>query len=165
MKNRINILLVVLVLILTACTASEVVPARPSPEEDIPQSKPSSPEKGVQLGQSFSLMEGESVILTESQMGIAFVEVLEDSRCPTGMECFWEGNAKVLVFVGEEEYTLTIGKLLEGDQNAVELEDGSTLRLLLLDPYPDGSGGESNYRVTLIVEGESSQPFNYPKNI
>ena len=28
---------------------------------------------------------------------IKFKEVLEDSRCPTGVQCMWQGRAKILV--------------------------------------------------------------------
>lgn len=163
MKTRVLITLFLLAVFITACApADEVQPAQPV---EPARSTPTSPAVEAQPGQSFTLMEGETVRVEEDQLVIGVIEVIEDSRCPTGVECFWEGNAKVLVSVGDQEFTLTIGKLLEGDQNVVALGDGLSLRLLRLDPYPEAGGGSKDYQVTLIVERESSQPFNYPQNI
>jgi len=152
-------------LILTACGTVDGIPPTPTSKSESASLPRSSSESGALLGQNFTLKQGESLQISEGQLVVGVIEVLEDSRCPAGMECFWEGNAKVLVSVGEQEFTLTIGKLLEGDQNAVELGNGLSMRLLRLDPYPEGGEGSKDYLVTLIIEPESSQPFNYPKSI
>ena len=39
-------------------------------------------------------------------MVIAFSEVLEDSRCPTGTQCFWEGRARLLVEMSGDGMTV-----------------------------------------------------------
>lgn len=45
--------------------------------------------------QTVALKIGESIPVEAIGATIAFDTVLEDSRCPQDVECFWEGNAKV----------------------------------------------------------------------
>ena len=40
---------------------------------------------------------GESVSIKGEELQIKFVEVTEDSRCPTGVVCVWEGRVSCLV--------------------------------------------------------------------
>ncbi|WP_116107287.1 hypothetical protein [Lewinella sp. IMCC34191] len=65
-----------------------------------------------------------------------FVSVLEDSRCPRGVQCIQAGRAVVAVRVmrgGQwQEESVTI------DGNAIPTDAGP-LQLLRLDPYPDAA--------------------------
>ncbi|NJB87240.1 hypothetical protein GGR26_003020 [Lewinella marina] len=65
-----------------------------------------------------------------------FVKVLEDSRCPRGVQCIQAGRAVVSVQVLRDgaltEDTVTI------DGNAITTDQGP-LQLLELEPYPDAS--------------------------
>jgi len=62
----------------------------------------------VKLGEEFSLKIGEQVVLEGSGLSIAAQAVLEDSRCPQGSECFWEGRVIVRLKIGEEEVDVEI---------------------------------------------------------
>jgi len=47
---------------------------------------------------------GKSIIV-HTNYSVDFLEVTEDSRCPTGTECIWAGQAKVMLMIckdGEE---------------------------------------------------------------
>ena len=65
---------------------------------------------------------------------IKFVSVVEDSRCPEGVQCVWAGNAKIQVKVtnarGSEILTMNTGAGPKGDQyggyaiNLINLEPG-----------------------------------------
>ena len=46
------------------------------------------------LGQEFSLRIGRKVTLRDTELKIRFVSVIEDSRCPKGVNCVWQGNAR-----------------------------------------------------------------------
>ena len=50
---------------------------------------------GPGLDDEFTIRYGHSVTLARENLAITFKSVLEDSRCPTGAECVWEGNARV----------------------------------------------------------------------
>ena len=51
------------------------------------------------LGKEFSLSVGESVAIRDENLEVTFLKVLEDSRCPTGVQCIWEGRATSLVSI------------------------------------------------------------------
>ncbi len=51
----------------------------------------------VKLGEPIVLAPGQSVTVGDEGLVIRFVEVSEDSRCPQGVECFWEGDAAALL--------------------------------------------------------------------
>lgn len=83
---------------------------------------------------------------------VRFVEVLEDSRCPKGVDCVWAGNAKIRLTVraGDECATLQLNSALaprEAEWN------GKSFSLVNLAPYP-ASGVEiepSEYIATISV--------------
>ncbi|HMT07703.1 MAG TPA: hypothetical protein PKA82_06835 [Pyrinomonadaceae bacterium] len=39
------------------------------------------------------------VVAKKSKLKIKLLEVVEDSRCPAGVQCIWAGNAKIKVLV------------------------------------------------------------------
>jgi hypothetical protein len=159
--NPKDLLLIILaVFLITACSTAEVI-TPPPPDEPVRQT-PTTSALGARVGQEFTLSEGQSIWIEKGLFRITLVRVIEDSRCPANKECFWAGNAKVEVMVVAQSYILTVGELLEGDQNSVDLGDGYSLRALRLDPYPGLGEDGQPYQFTLVVERETSQPYNYP---
>ena len=57
----------------------------------------------VSLGQEFSLHIGESANIRGEELKVKFLEVTEDSRCPTGVVCVWEGRVSFLVEITYHE--------------------------------------------------------------
>ncbi|MFC1932245.1 hypothetical protein ACFLXU_01260 [Chloroflexota bacterium] len=49
------------------------------------------------LGQEFSLAVAQTAVIRGENLKIKFEEVLEDSRCPRGVTCVWEGRVRCLV--------------------------------------------------------------------
>lgn len=84
---------------------------------------------------------------------IKFVSVVEDSRCPEGVNCIWAGNAKIKVKISdkrgskEAEMNTTVGPL--GDQYG-----GYAIRLVSLKPLPTQKGRPSpgTYRAEFSIE-------------
>jgi len=46
------------------------------------------------LGQQFTLPVGQKAAFEGEELTIKFVEVIADSRCPTGVQCVWAGEAQ-----------------------------------------------------------------------
>ncbi len=100
---------------------------------------------------------GETVVL--KGVSIKFLEVLEDSRCPTGVTCIWAGRAKVKVEVTangkQEEKILTFGEVKAGEEKNTNIYSSPTFAIngLKLNPYPtsESAGKIKNY-VLLICE-------------
>ena len=57
----------------------------------------------ISLGQEFSLRIGESASIRGEELKVKFLEVTEDSRCPTGVVCIWEGRVSGLVEITYRE--------------------------------------------------------------
>lgn len=104
---------------------------------------------------------GETVIL--KGVAIKFVEVVEDSRCPEGVDCIWAGRAivkaKVTVNGKTEEKLLTFGEVRPGEQKNTNLYSSANFAIngLKLRPYPNSetAGNMKNY-VLLICEEKNN---------
>jgi hypothetical protein len=107
----------------------------------------------VAPGKEFKLKVGEVARVSEAGIKVSLERVVEDSRCPTGVQCVWAGNGKVSVKLSKEK----------GDAVSVELNtyagpksgtyQGYEVKLVSLDPYPkDGvKTSKDAYVATLMV--------------
>ncbi len=75
-----------LVLSAFACQSEVVAPGQPVPEVVT-----------ATLGTEFELRLGQSARVGDTGVSLVFQSVAEDSRCPTGVTCVWEGNGRVLL--------------------------------------------------------------------
>jgi hypothetical protein len=78
---------------------------------------------------------GQQRIARKSGLKIKFISVIEDSRCPVGVNCVWAGNAKIKVQITGEhgpktfEFNTTMGP--KGD-----ILDGWSITIDSLTPQP-----------------------------
>ena len=110
------------------------------------------------LDQEFVLHGGQQVAIRGADLRLRFTEVLEDSRCPTDVECFWTGQARIGV---DAEQGLDAPMSLEFNTNPAPGQakltndvSGYTIELKSLDPYPetpDDSPALTQYSATLVV--------------
>ena len=105
------------------------------------------------LGDEFTLRVGESASITELGVWMRFNRVVDDSRCPANVVCFWEGDGAVLMEVaplnGDSKESV-----LHTNVEPTSLSLGrAELRLVRLDPYPaaPGSIAPDAYIVTLTT--------------
>ena len=47
------------------------------------------------MNREFDLRVGQEITVAGTDMKVRFDSVKEDSRCPEGVDCIWEGNAKI----------------------------------------------------------------------
>jgi hypothetical protein len=85
---------------------------------------------------------------------ITFLKVIEDSRCPNGVDCIWAGEAKVLVRIGSVDGE-TVEKTLtfkNGMSVIAGLFNNKELQFLQLTPYPDANISEAEKKpYTLLL--------------
>jgi hypothetical protein len=88
---------------------------------------------------------------------LVFVDITEDSRCPTQVDCAWEGQVSVLLRTQGSgpaaELTLTLrGQNRPGDASQGDLL-GQRVRLLAVTPYPEQPGGidRQQYRAMIAI--------------
>jgi hypothetical protein len=104
-----------------------------------------------ELGAEFTLAPGERAQVEGTQLGVTFIRVDGDSRCPLNAFCVWGGDALVKIEV-ESRSRKTPYDLHTGDMQPVT--DGEfSIALVQLQPYPfSGRTTEpDDYRATLRV--------------
>lgn len=119
------------------------------------QDSPKTPKIGVKVP------EGETVVL--KGVSVKFLEVIEDSRCPEGVNCMWAGRAIVKAEVTSngktEEVTLIFGETRPGEEKNTNLftSEEFVINGLTLNPYPtsESTGKDFGY-VLLICEEKNS---------
>lgn len=109
------------------------------------------------LGEGFTLRVGESASIEGASLQVGFLEVANDSRCPKGERCVWEGDATVRIWVqrgagAKEKRDLhTSGKAQDSADDS-----GHEVRLLRLAPEPVSGRTieQRDYVATLQVSRE-----------
>jgi hypothetical protein len=83
-----------------------------------------------------------------------FIEAIEDSRCPKGVSCIWEGDAVVKIRLEMPNTSPSNNTLHTNKRFASEIEHGGA-RIVLIDvtPYPSASAQprDDDRRVTLSL--------------
>lgn len=106
----------------------------------------------AKLGDLFQIGYGKSVSLDNGAVTVTFTSIAEDSRCPEGAHCVWEGNARVM---------LTFSKQLIGLNTTLSPKDtvlgAYVIELKQVDPYPrlEVESKPEDYFVTVVVKKRS----------
>ena len=114
------------------------------------------------LDSPFSIGINQTAHLTSADLDLSFVDVIEDSRCPSDVQCIWAGQVSVSVELkiassGENlgRFGMTmIGSAEPGTSNDYHLSIGVYLvELVNVMPYPVSTQviEPSEYVITLIV--------------
>jgi hypothetical protein len=77
------------VLALSACAV-----AGTNAPQNLPQTKV------VDVGGDFELSPSQTAVLDGGALAITFVKVSEDSRCPEGVQCVWQGDVATALLLG-----------------------------------------------------------------
>ncbi len=113
--------------------------------------------KTVQLNEVFSLKVNQTAELDNDGLKITFLEITEDSRCPTNADCFWAGRV-VAEFKVEKGGESVIKTLTDNPENDPMLSTtftafGHLVKLDEVTPYPDGSPiAQKDYVVKIEIE-------------
>ncbi|MDT0294439.1 hypothetical protein ACFQ3R_11740 [Mesonia ostreae] len=99
-----------------------------------------------------------------------FIKVTEDSRCPTGVDCVWPGQAKVVVMwckdgkeIGQKEVTFKANQLKK-EPIEVAITNTKSVYIYQLNPYPTSSEKE-NLDYSLQITEHLSKEKREVKNI
>lgn len=137
----------------SACASSSNPAPTPSPATPAPVATPApSPAATSSASSELALAPGQTRAVTGLE--ITFESVAEDSRCPAGVQCIWEGDAKVLLAVHAPGATPTRVELHTSHRFAREAEHaGLRLTLVSVTPAPakDRPVAAKDYRVTVSV--------------
>ena len=98
----------------------------------------------------------ESCLVNDKEVCFTLDSILEDSRCPTGLNCVWEGNAKprfTMTTGGETfQFPLDTQPTSNFHRNDTTI-GGYHITLKEITPYPSTEKeiSKSDYNVTIVV--------------
>lgn len=162
-----SVLLVLLALQLFACSPAQRPESIPSPAivpepTATPASSPSLP-VSIALDESFRLRAGQQGELESAGLTIQFQTVLNETRCPSQVNCAEAGNATVVIDVWLTDLEPTRFELnVNPPGNQDVIYEAYQIRLLKLDPYPeliDQVIPPEDYRATLVVNTSAPTPI------
>ena len=111
------------------------------------------------LGQEFSLVPNQSASVIGEPLKIRFLEVVSDSRCPTGVQCIWAGEASCTVEITYQDSPVQKVLTQSGSSNAVTYFNDYEISFEI-QPYP--KAGEriekKEYRLQLNINSDEIQP-------
>jgi hypothetical protein len=94
-------------------------------------------EPHVALGEEFTLKPGQSASVQDGALVVRFESVSNDSRCPRGATCIWEGDAVVAVSAHRGGTAANRHELHTSGRYAREASEGPfRIELVKLDPLP-----------------------------
>lgn len=105
------------------------------------------------LGKPFLLQVGENAALREG-LHVRLVEVLEDSRCPKGATCVWQGQVRVAVEVTTGDGAPVRVELSTLPDKSSADVNGFRIQLQDVAPYPEASRPQppfEQYTATFVV--------------
>jgi hypothetical protein len=112
------------------------------------------------LNKEFSLSVGQQAYIKGEDLELRFIDVLEDSRCPKGVECFWAGRAscEVGLTLAGSSYNMILSETGLTDTYFRSKAQGYEFTYHLT-PYPEAEKeiAKDEYRLHLIVTKLSEQ--------
>ena len=117
--------------------------------------------KKIMLDKNFVLRIGQEVLTADGKLSVKFMSVPEDSRCPTGVNCIWAGNVRVLLQATQAKSKPVKVELNTNPRDTPAGEEADCgnyrIKLVSVDPYPvqDQQLSAGDYRVTLVVSKKS----------
>lgn len=115
--------------------------------------EPRSSQIEATLGETIVLALGQSASIGSGELSVRVERIVEDSRCPVGVTCVWEGDAVVRLAVTRGPSTSTVDLHLNLDSARERVVGAYRVRLADLLPRPVGTKPvePSAYRVHLVV--------------
>jgi hypothetical protein len=106
----------------------------------------------------------EALTTTKFKVGIAYclnenqtitIDSIEDSRCPLGASCIWEGDTQLFMNMFQEDIDLPFIITVPNNNNeyAVKNKHGYDYTIKSISPYPNANVDEkqSDYTVEMII--------------
>lgn len=113
---------------------------------------PFEPRVPAALEESFELRVGQTAVFGQEPVRLAFESVAEDSRCPVGVQCVWQGNARIRLHLSDGSGARLL-ELNSGVDPRSAAELGYRVELIAVEPAPEANRPltQDRYRVTLRV--------------
>lgn len=133
---------------ITACTPK--MADADTKMDDKSESAPA--QKMVEYGEQAELALGESLSVRKTDAMFTFTSIVNDSRCPTGMNCVRAGEVKFLITLADGTTRTVELPAQSRIQPSFSIPSGS-VKVLGLTPYPvfDEKTEQGDYRLSVQV--------------
>ena len=107
----------------------------------------------IRLGQEFDLKINQEAAIEGEGLAVVFESVLEDSRCPEGVDCVWSGNAKIRIRSSKQKHAPARVELNTnvGPKSSSYLDYEINLVVLKPRPKADKPVQPNEYKAALII--------------
>jgi hypothetical protein len=107
----------------------------------------------AQTNQQIKLAVKKQKTVTKDKLTVKFVSVMEDSRCPIGVDCIWAGNAKIQIKVTSRKGISKTFELNTGIQPQTIQFEGYEIKLGELSPHPKANvpANPNGYTANFVV--------------
>lgn len=145
-NKAITLLLLLLILSVTACSAAVSAPGPTATPELLI----------IEPGQPITVPRGQTAVFPTANLNLTFVDLLFESRCPSKVQCAEAGEARISIRVsqnGADEETLELNTNPPLKQDVV-VYGHFQIQLTALNPYPeeiDQRIPASVYEATFVV--------------
>jgi hypothetical protein len=108
----------------------------------------------IRLGKEFELKINQKVVIEGEGLAVVFESVLEDSRCPKGVDCIWSGNARIRIRSSKKGQRPATIELNTDDGPKSSLYLNYEVSLVELKPRPKASEAvrSHEYRAALMIK-------------
>lgn len=127
-----------------------------TPKDASSGSKPSTENVPIANGQTIIALNDTAQI---GNLQVHFKEVLEDSRCPTGTTCIWQGRVKVLVETSLNREEMAVHEIIFGELRAGETKNHLfyitpklQLKATAVNPYPKDGTSTTDLPYEIVLE-------------
>lgn len=108
------------------------------------------------FGEQFKLKVSEVVSINSGEFELTLLDVAEDSRCPSELNCFWAGQIQIIVKVLVDKKDLGTSNLIYNASRkdlAIKKIDNYLIEFIKAEPYPKSNQEIelSDYVFTLVV--------------
>lgn len=90
----------------------------------------------AQTAQQASVRVGKEKKIARTNLKIKFVKLIEDSRCPTDVNCIWAGNAKIQIKLTGKRSASKTFEINTGMAPQTVTFEGYEIKLMDLTPKP-----------------------------
>ena len=115
------------------------------------------------IGQPFNLGVNQTASIEPEGIGVTFVSVTEDSRCPSDVECIWAGRVSIAVEISSSSDDSHLELTLGGGQSSAKTFGNYSIMLVNVQPYPVSTEeiSPSDYVATLVVDSSGAQVVSH----
>lgn len=144
----------------------EMAPGLPPDQEAVKQAEKETKDAAANQQGVVYLSEGESKFLQQYQMNVSFRGITEDSRCPAGVDCIWEGVASAEVEVmgtATRPMVLKLSTMQDANKGYEKAQsfNGYSITLISVTPGTTSSKGfeqlRGKYKIGLKFSRSSAQ--------